>query len=509
MLTELENGIGRLYELFGNAKRINYSLVPKPYREWLKGRPDILEGKYSYDPERVSFRAVPREICAIYSYLHKMKEDYPEYGELMERILKNPFSSEREEGVAGVTIIGRRTLSPMDDACRVAVIIPAKDEEDSIYPTLESYSNQQTKTDESLDPRLYELNILVNTSNGEEFDRTYDNILCFKRDHPNVRVNALEVQFSERWACVGMARKLISDLVLMRALERGSYRNPLYLQSDDADLIWVDPRQIWTVIDTFDNQQHLDVLIGYQEKFLRYIANIDFVFLSRRFWDLMTAQAFHYLLKGKISPEKRDFHWSRPFTYGTNTAITAEAFALIGGYDWDAKVAEDLDLGKRLSLLRGKVIDGVFTPELRTLGLMRTRTNSSPRRYLECLITDIGNPYSEANFQRREVRQVPLDEMTRRIPTKYRRLTEATKGIYEKELWFLYETTRKIIPDPNLAKLIVRRTLVLMGFCPQDFEVTDTEIHILNVDNFARALEEYRSQKGIGIPNDPLSKNGS
>ncbi len=497
---QLGASFSKLEGLFNGVPPLDYSLVPQPYRGWLMQRPDVLRGNYAYNPERQTDRSPQREITANQAYFEWMGKQFPEYGELIERVIQNPVSLTREGGVAGAKMIGRRSLSPMECKCRVAVVIPAKDEEKSVYQTLESYSQQQTVDGKPLDSHLYELDILVNTREGEEFDGTYDEIMRFKRDNPNIHVNALEIKFDESWAKVGMARKLMSDIALARSLQRNVfYRTPLYLQADDADLVWVDPQQIRTVIDTFDQQPHLDTLTGYQEKFLRYISNIEFIFLSRRFWDLMTTQANHYLHQGRIPPKNRDFHWSRPFTYGTNTAITAEAYALIGGYDWDSAVGEDLDLGKRVSLLRGREINGVFTPELATIGTSRTRSNSSPRRYLWSLIKETGNPYSEGNFQNGEVRKLSMDDMARAVPPQYLKLTEDSKRNYEKELWFLYESTRRIIPDKALAKLITKRSLVFMGFCPEDVEVTDNEVYILNVNNFSRAMEDYRQRKGIKI----------
>lgn len=497
---QLNGNLSRLEGLLNGAPALNYSLVPQPYRAWLIQQPDILRGDCAYRPERLTERSPEKEVEATQSYFRWIDRQFPEYINLIYYIIQNPPSVTREGEIAGVTMIGRRTLSPMEPECRVAVVIPAKDEKDTIYHTLESYCQQQTKEGKLLDPRLYELDILVNTRDGEDFDGTYDEIMRFKKNHPNIRVNALEVQVATRWGRIGFVRKLITDIVLARSLQRNDfYRQPLYLQSDDADLVWVDPRQIITVIDTFDRYSHLDALVGYQEKYLRYIANFEFIFLSRRVWDLMTAQANHYLLTGKIPPEKRDFHWSRPFTYGTNTAITAEVYALIGGYDWNAVVGEDLDLGKRISLLRGKAVNGTFTPVVSTIGLMKTRTNSSPRRYLWSLIKKTGNPYSKDNFQNGPVRTISMDEMTKIIPTRYLRLTDDNKRFYEKELWFLYESLRKIVPDPKLAKLIMRRSLVLIGFKPKDIEVTDSEVHILKVDNFSQAMEDYRQRKGIKV----------
>lgn len=483
---------------------VDFGLVPEPYRGWLLQRPDILAGQYSFIPNRADLRRNPQaEVKAEMAYFNWMQRTFPQYMALLDRILMDPQSVEEEAGVAGVVRIGRRDISPMNCECRVAVVIPAKDEEITIYNTLEGYVIQLDRSNASIAPETFEVNVLVNTAGKEPHDRTFDEVARFKHAHPQLRVNVLEVKFEKRWGRVGMARKLVTDLVLKRALQRQSfYREPLYIEQEDADLVWVDPRQVATIIDSFDQHPELDVLIGYQEKYLRLMANVEFIFMSRRVWDLMTAQAFSYLKKSRFLPETCDFNWTRPFTYGTNTAITAEIYSLIGGYDWNGIVGEDLDIGKRVSLLRGRIRDNRYHWELATLGLMRTRINSSPRRYLWALINDCGCPYSKANFQNGDLRKVTLEEMVQAIPERYLRLTEDNKRFYEKELWFLYESLRKIIPDRDLAEFIMRRSLLCIGFKHRDFEVEGDQVCIRNAANFSDAMEQYRRIKGVPIDRD-------
>jgi hypothetical protein len=475
-----------------------FRYVPEPYKTWVSQRKDILSNERT-NPELDR----ENEIQHIQDYLRWNIKTFPEYGNLLNYIITHPTSEINPRGIAGVRSFGRIRIETMNPNCRVSILIPAKDEQDNIYRTLEGYANQYKKNGTSIDPSLYEINILINVKEGEQFDKTFEEVERFKKEHPDVRINFLEVVLEPRWARMGFIRKLLTDITLYRYLiMKSKYptSEPLYLISDDADLVWVDPKQVATVIETFDLNKSLDIIIGYQEKYLRLIANSDFIFLSRRFWDLATQQAFHYLLKGKIPPEQRNFEWSRPFTYGTNCAFTANVYALIGGYDWDAIVAEDLDIGRRISLLRGTFNkDGKFIPILNTHGLIRTRNNSSPRRFIWGLLKNVGNIYSSHNFQNGEVRKMLTETMMGLIPEGYKRITEDNKRFYEKELWFLYESLRRIIPDINLAKLIARRSLVLMGFKPEDIEVTDTEIHILNSRNFANALERYRKIKGIRI----------
>lgn len=477
----------------GRIPKPDLRLVPQPYASWVDSRTDIMRGDRVF--EKRDRRKISDEEAAIEQYFSWMRRDYKDYMKFIQHIFDNPHNDSPEQGIAGIAQLGRRSINPMDPECRLAVIIPAKHEERNIYKTLSSYADQVDKNGNPFNPKLWEINIIVNTKDADRPDKTYEEIIRFKNDYPHIKINALEITVEKSWARVGFMRKAITDISLFRSNARVQRTGPLYIESDDADLIWVDRHLADTVISTFDLHPELDSLTGYQEKDLRAIAEVEHVFLSRRFWDIMTAQAFKYLAEGKIPAETRDFEWSRPFTYGVNTAHTAEAHALIGGYDWDGIVGEDLDIGKRISLLRGKIENGQFVPELRSLGLMRTRTNSSPRRYLWGLYKNIGYIYSKDNFAKEDMRTLDQTEMINSMPQVYRRITEENKRFYEKELWFLYENLRKMVPNQRAAKRIAGRTMILLGFKHTDFEVTDDGIGIISSRNFSEAMAEYRKRK--------------
>lgn len=473
--------------------KVDMGLVPQSYFSWIKSNPDIMDGKWSF--KESTPREIEKEKQSIIEYLAGMKQKFPQYMNFLKHISIHPKNDIPEKGMAGITELGRRDISPMEPECRLSVIIPAKCEEKNIYDTLSSYAQQIDKNGNPLNPNMWEINIVVNIKEEEDHDGTYDEVLRFKKDNPHIHVNALEITLQKKWAHVGFLRKLLSDISLTRSYQRKEQKGPHYIESDDADLIWVDPHLVNTIISTFDANPGLDSLTGYQEKNLRAMAEVEHVFLSRRFWDIMTTQAFHYLRQGKVPLSDRNFEWSRPFTYGVNTAHTAQVHALIGGYDWEAKVGEDLDMGKRISLLRGGIQNGLFVPELRSLGIMRTRTNSSPRRYLWGLYKGVGHVYSESNFAKDEPRKLSQDQMIQNIPIEYRRINEDNKRFYEKELWFLYESLRKIVPTPELARKIASRTMILIGFKTGDFVITEDEIRIKNSRNFAKAMEDYRKRK--------------
>lgn len=78
-------------------------------------------------------------------------------------------------------------------------------------------------------------------------------------------------------------------------------------------------------------------------------------------------------------------------------------------------------------------------------------------------------------------------------------IEQDNKRFYEKELYFLYESLRKIVPDGDMDERIAKRTLNLMGFRPEDIQIHGDQISILNTVNFSRCMKHYRQTQGIPI----------
>lgn len=482
--------------ILGMSERPNQptdlSMVPDKYQGWLRERFDILNNEYA--TERTE-RNPNRQLEAVESYLGWNADAFPEYADLVLSILDDSRGDVVYENIAGAREVRRRSIFPMNPNCRVSINIPAKGEEAQIIQTLASYAIQTNKKGEPLDPSLFEFNVLVNTNTRDLFDSTYDRITDFKDRYPFLKINTFEVMFEDSWARIGMVRKLLNDITLARAAN-AKLEHALYLESDDADIVWADPKQVISIVDALDKEPNLDGVVGYQEKFLKAISDIEFTFMQQRIWDMIMVQVSKYVQNEKLPLEKRDFENTRTYTFGTSSAVYAETFALAGGYNWDAKVAEDLDLGKRISLLRGEVKNGVFVPDTSTIKMINTRTNTSPRRYIHGLYRDVSQIYSDEAFQNPEARELSLAEMMNAIPDRYRRLTPDSARFFEKELWHQYYELRQMIPDNALAQKIMRRALLPL-FETDDVEVTEDEVHIKETRNFSARLAQFRESKGI------------
>lgn len=489
--------------------------VPNPYIGWLSERYDITDGEYAGVRTE---RSLESQRNAINTYLSWNAEEFPDYANLVNTIMTHPHGDEDLGQCAGIEHIKRRSIEPMDERCRISVCIPAKGEQGQIRDALLTYAVQTTdKNGTPLAPSTYEFFVLVNTNTRDPLDRTYEEVMEFKRAHPQIRVSVCEVVIQNEWARIGFVRKLLYDLVLVRA-SQAQLRAPLYLHGNDADAMQADPQQLVTDTKVLDENPNLDAVVGYQEKYPSLLSQTEFIFMQQKVWNLNFIQGARYLEQQKVDLYGRAYRRRGPFFMvdnqkmrtvfedsrvwmcGNSNTVTAEALALIGGYNWDMIVGEDLDIGKRISLLRGGYDDdGIFTPNIGTVRLVNTRTNGSPRRFVNGIAKQIQYVYSDEAFQDGRLREETLESMMRAVPPQYCRLTEASKGLFECELWHLYDELRRVIPDPVLARRIMSRSLSFL-FEPGDVEITDTnDVHIHYIGNFSQRLEQYRQSQGVTI----------
>ena len=201
------------------AQSSNLGLVTSYMHDWLRQRKDILAGECLPSPE--PRRNIAGERQNIQRYFTWMQGQFPEYMQALEKITCKTQSARPERGSAGVHEIGRRLLKPMNDGCRNSIVIPARNEGKVIYHSLSEIAKQVNDQGAPLDPAMYEVTVLINVSNQEEHDNTYDEIMRFKHDYPHMQVNAVEVKINKPWANIGFVRKLANDLTLLRAIKRG------------------------------------------------------------------------------------------------------------------------------------------------------------------------------------------------------------------------------------------------------------------------------------------------
>jgi hypothetical protein len=404
-----------------------------------------------------------------------------------------------------------KSIDPMHEKCRVSINIPARFEEVNLPNLLDQYV-KQVEIDGSgaeVDKDTFEINIIVNRKEGEAPDRSLEVIDEWKAENPGYHVNVIDAVFPKEKANVGTARKYITDLTLMRSVNRPASDGPLYIESEDADLFSVDKRTVSRLIKGFDESPHLDVLRGVQDRQPEILQQNDLLFFDRRVWDIWEMA----LRKVAYRPENtkgNSFVWNRVISGGWNTAYTAEAYVQIGGYVPDL-IGEDMKIGQKISILRGvkDAATNEFIINTQTSETSGLRASSSPRRFIDTMSRNI-DPYGD--FEDQSLKEKTLPELLEGIK-EFAKIAPEQKGRYENILRVMIDTSRAQA-IPSQASAISRRVLWAMGLKEKqgdylldaagNFSLTDK-----GMMHIGTLLEDYKSKEkyklGYRRQNSPLA----
>lgn len=352
-------------------------------------------------------------------------------------------------------------LPQMSSECRLAVQIPVYNEERNIYQTLKEWASQLSLEGGLLNPSLYEINLLTNGPLGYQRDNSVSEVDRFKRDFPNININILDIEFNLVSGNVGIARKLTTDIILQRSVNRPNQKGTLYIESGDGDISKICKHTIIHRIQRFDSKAYLDGLSGQHDFSPSILAQNDYLFFSLRSHIIARKLLSSYALR----PEKNeDFcFYNQILTVGWNTAFTAEAYGLIGGY-LPLELGEDFDIGRRISIMRGAVDNtGKFIPNTYTIERSPERMESSPRRFIHAIVKG-SNAYTYFGDieNMNEVRALNPNEMVCVLP--HYRISHENLALFEKELtkqWQFFITT---IKNSDIRLRIFHRMMFFLGF---------------------------------------------
>lgn len=417
-------------------------------------------------------RSVERERNTIYNYLNSEFSKNPEYKQKVASVMSS--------------------LGAMSSNCRVSVNIPAWMEADNLDRLLSQYIDQTDNKGEALEQSLFEINILVNRKKGTPEDNSVKVIESFTekyaKRHNGARpvVHYANVEMEPEEANIGFVRKLLTDAVLQRSLDRNNQSQPLYIESEDADLIEVDKRTVFNLISKLDKNPHLDAVHGIEGRMPSIIKDNALLLMRRNAWE-----AFLFNARQKRFRDPRNPNWNsfsnRVITGGWNSGYSAEAYAMIGGYE-PARAGEDISIGERISMMRG---DGDY-PNLETIGSVPTRTESSPRRFID-EIANKKSAYEDFGDDSNEeaIRGVSLSDAMKRID-EYADITEDNKPNFENEAQMYYDWARGSTPTLGDARDVARRIMRSVGYEEGDYVFEGDKIHIINWGNVKRNIEAYR-----------------
>lgn len=428
-------------------------------------------------------RSVDREREIVGKYLAELRNGSPEYYDQLLRISAT------------------HTMLPMSRDNRVSVIVPAFYEGPNLYKLLNIYT-KQTKVGRDqrnipLEGNLYEINILVNRTARMLSDSSVDEIERFKKENGHYlglpTINYYDIEFDPPFNTVGNARRYLADVTLLRSIQRPIQDKPLYFETEDADLDYVDPHTVINVIYKFDTYPHLDALRGIQDRNPHDLMKNDWIFLKQRMWDFLeiVCRKIDYRPQNN---EKWHGFWNRVITGGWNTAYTAEAIAIIGGYNPHKAIGEDTEIGEKLTRIRGRGTDDRLDVNLEVIGRVPSRSSSSIRRLLSERIRNIDR-YKPVEFMDQEVNELiransvekllehPLIKSVERISANnYSEFTDMIQRICE-TAYNLYAGAK-----------IFKSVMFYAGFGLKDYKVRDGKVIILDWDNIKGKLESYRDK---------------
>ncbi len=470
-------------------KQIGVPLTMMPYRKDQRGK------LVNQDGSEI-IRDSTRERKVIRNYLFSQRSDYQEE---LRRFAES--------------------LPQMSSECRVAVQIPAHNEEKNIYHTLKGWASQLSLEGELLDPSVYEINVLNNGPRGYKRDNTLAEVERFKQDFPYINTNVVDVEFLIETGNVGMARKLLTDIILQRSINRLNQTGPLYIEVGDADIFEIDKHTLVKRIQRLDSKSYLDAVAGQQDFSPQILMQNDYLFFFLR----ATKSAKALLRDYTLRPDRNeDFSFFNRVTIdGWNMAFTAEAYALIGGY-LPIKAREGFDIERRISIMRGTVDNqGRFIPNTYTVERIPIRMQSSPRRYILAVVKDT-RPYLDfADMQKTtEVRELDPYEMVSTLP--YERLSWENIAVFEEVLTQQWQFFARTVKNPDNRLRVFRRFMLFLGFARYrisenddgsstvinsrvsnedstswhlDYHITpDGKVAIDNIGNMKYALDRYRDK---------------
>jgi hypothetical protein len=274
-------------------------------------------------------------------------------------------------------------LPPLARGTRLVVFLPAENEAALIEPCLSAIARDLVSSGLH---RAAEIVVVRQHRTGSDLDDTAERVSRWARLHrQEVTVRLIEVEWPAGCRTfLALSRKLAVDVTVERAIA-AELRHPLYFLTEDADVEWIESGRARWAVAAFDARPRLDALRGWHLRSLELLEYLP-LFVERLTW-----RACEYALSApQLRPERNPqygFAWNRVVTAGWNVAFTLESYVLAGGYTPTVELFEDMDLGQRISVMRGTHTAAGFVPGTDTIHWMPLEACSDGRRSLAALAT--------------------------------------------------------------------------------------------------------------------------
>lgn len=361
---------------------------------------------------------------------------------------------------------------PMDPNCRMVITVPSYNEGSRLRHTLEQYAKQNIR------PKLFEVVIFTTPV---ENDSTPHEIEQFRNEHPEISV----VFVSKPWeegepATVGNGRKYAADIALTRLDQRGPNGEDTILVVNDADTVAIPEDYLKNILDELDRNSLEDAITTSlaipQEAMAK--PNVAMAFSLLNTFEEIYAT-------GNIG-ENRDKIPEPALTNGRSTAIRVSSYAAIGGYNPNAVISEDWELGWMLADSRD------WNPT--RIGYFKgTQLITDPRRFIETVINRVPTDQQLIDFKSKpEVRQLDNQKALALVPDSF------DWELFQDDvdsIWHSQESGVNMRIGKKRFQLIFNTTLDKLGV---KFKIDKSGgIELINVDGLLKNLS--RSNQNIEV----------
>ena len=205
--------------------------------------------------------------------------------------------------------------------CEVSVIIPAKDEAQTIVATLTALANQTDLNGQPLNPLTYEIILLANNC----IDESAAIARQFAQQHPDLVLHVAEVTLPPDRAYIGHVRKMLMDEAYLRLIGLGHSRG--IIASTDGD---TKVEATWIAAILAEIGSGVDAVGGriLTDRHSRQALDLQAKshFLQEVGYRSLLAQVEFHLDPDPYDPLPRHYQH-----YGASLAVTAEMYAKAGG----------------------------------------------------------------------------------------------------------------------------------------------------------------------------------
>lgn len=209
--------------------------------------------------------------------------------------------------------------APPNPALEVCVVVPVRDEEETLPAALDALARQTTLQGKPLDLRCCEVLILANNCR----DHSAALARHFAQSRSCLTLHVVETTLPPQWANIGAARRLVMDEACRRLLRLGKAHGVIASTDGDAEV-----GQNWLAQTLREFGRGADAVGG---RIRIKAASGDDPDARRYAWRNAVYQRGLVRLESLIDPDPADL-WPRHHQFfGGSLAVTADAYCRVGG----------------------------------------------------------------------------------------------------------------------------------------------------------------------------------